>query len=1213
MGSLLARAAEEKAELNAGKIRAARFLARSSPSYIEDMDVLGLDASAAPDDASTVYDGDVTETGTQAESASQAGDDTRSEAGESTTGGGSDEGSAVSRAKSQRSANDPRVRAKMRVANDYKLLLSAASKGGIGGLWKVRYLLRKPNVRADHRDNKGRSAMYIAAERGHPSIIEALLQNRGKVDNPTNAKWTPLHAAAFHGQMKCMETLMAASASVNARDMHGCTPLILAASSPKLFIVDLVSAGDRKKRKKFRKGAVQKQNKIDAGKSGKNKGQITDPFTMWKFFPNRIELIAINILLKEPLLQIDLADNMKRTALTYAARYGRTYAISRLLHAKANPKHSDGNGRTPLFHAAANGHNEAVEMFLRVGASPNVTDQYFASPLHIVLQNGDDTLANTLISSEASVNAIDCEGRTPIMIAMDTGNHMMFGALVERRSNLDVKDIRGWNVIMYAVETDMLGEVLPLLSRSGERVKGILRLYDPQGRNSLHHAAFHPNIQQATQALTALIKLDAVAAQIGDCNGDTAVHMAAELGRLEMLRAMGEWLGPLDFANHRGETPLMYAAHGGHMASVIALLEDKGKGPLADGSKIDLEGKSVLMHACSSGRLDLVNLILQNREGRHPDLKFPPLDVNQADKHGTTALHVAASEGFWQLLPSLVLAGSNKAAKDNDGCTALHAAAIEDEVLAVATLIDIGLDPNAGDNQGWTPLMHAAWKGADDVVRLLVDAGANLDARNCDGDTALQITLRRKDGLMKRTRDILTDGLLDSDFYTTHSVDARGHMMVTVVKAHDLYQEGKADQINSYVYLELCTSKGTAPMVGYTTCVLTEASPQWHEVFSFDVERIDPSAYLIAWVVSAPGDDFHDIVEGATYGLTEEQMQEVAMKRAVAGEEAPPFKPDFNKALGRMLKRQGHFHNRHDDADVLKKSQLASMPNQPALSTYQRHEIPILERRWNDVMNLRQLLQKTGCDIMEPLIPRTHMPLGCIVARFRHLRGSIWGVEPVVMDRKLRLNAKGSMHIELDFRPRYFNAVDPLAKQRQEDEFQPRTPRADDLEETAETAALSAQEGIAIERMNDLILTGAGGENIRGGREAMQQNPVEMYQKYEQVSKWAEQVIKTRKRIADEEFRTADPDATGGMSWITEKVKSYQRQYQAHKEKKEKTKEMLDVRVQAVVQPPAGLSIAKATTTTKPQPGQPKTAFNAIPQLRVEPWLEDILAGSRFV
>ena len=71
------------------------------------------------------------------------------------------------------------------------------------------------------------------------------------------------------------------------------------------------------------------------------------------------------------------------------------------------------------------------------------------------------------------------------------------------------------------------------------------------------------------------------AASFGDCNGDTAIHSAAERGRLEanrseagrrwraavigcqqVLRIFIDRLPALDFLNNRGETPLHYAALG---------------------------------------------------------------------------------------------------------------------------------------------------------------------------------------------------------------------------------------------------------------------------------------------------------------------------------------------------------------------------------------------------------------------------------------------------------------------------------------------------------------------------------------------------------------------------------------------------------------------------------------------------------------------------
>merc|ERR1719253_438670 len=140
----MAKRDEEKAELHAGKLRATRFLARSSPSYMEDLDILGMATGEDRDDASTAYDGDVTETGTQAESASQGGEhsgDEHSEAGDSDAGG-SRTGSKTSSGGKSRDPTDPRQRAK-----DNRVLLAAASRGGLSGLWKVRYLLRKPNIR----------------------------------------------------------------------------------------------------------------------------------------------------------------------------------------------------------------------------------------------------------------------------------------------------------------------------------------------------------------------------------------------------------------------------------------------------------------------------------------------------------------------------------------------------------------------------------------------------------------------------------------------------------------------------------------------------------------------------------------------------------------------------------------------------------------------------------------------------------------------------------------------------------------------------------------------------------------------------------------------------------------------------------------------------------------------------------------------------------
>merc|ERR1740138_2010204 len=87
-----------------------------------------------------------------------------------------------------------------------------------------------------------------------------------------------------------------------------------------------------------------------------------------------------------------------------------------------------------------------------------------------------------------------------------------------------------------------------------------------------------------------------------------------------------------------------------------------------------------------------------------------------------------------------------------------------------------------------------------------------------------------------------------------------------------------------------------------------------------------------------------------------------------------------------------------------------------------RTTIPYEERRWTEVANFRAMLKRSGLEVEEPLVPRSHMPLGCVVVRFRHLRSAVWGIEPTEIYRTLRLGCRGNLRLEIDFRPRFFRA-----------------------------------------------------------------------------------------------------------------------------------------------------------------------------------------------
>lgn len=1236
IGLLRAKRDEEINEFAQSRNRAQTYLRTCKPDYIktakEDI-LLGL---KPVDDDDEESDSDASNPFQESESSSDPAED---------LGDGGGKARTEEQEKEKEDSRKMKEQATLKLVEERKALLVAASKGQRR---KVQQFCASKTGNINYRDRHGRSALYLAAEKGQPRALEALLKAQAKVENPNENGWTPLHAATFHGQVTCMdELILSGAADLNAKDNYECTPLILAASSPKLYLTDLVSKADRKKLVPVRNEILEFERK-----QGKKKEELSlknvPPEEWWTHYPTRLELIVINRLLLAPgkvgakRCVIDQYDKKQRTPLMYAARFGRTYAVSRLLAAKADQQRKDRDGRTPIMSAASNEHYETVELLLMAGSTVNCTDHFFSTPLHGALEKGDEPMTKLLLEASASVNVYDCEGRTPILLAMDQKNRRLFAEIVNKRSNLDVLDKRGWNVVIYAIESGMLKEIEPLLSKLGDRAKLILRNVDPEGKNSMHHAVDLEDMRQAEKDVDIICRLDSEAAIYGDCNGDTPIHYAAQSGRLDILRMLVKDMQYADRDNDRGETPLHYAAHSGHLACVVALVDCRNREPLCDAGIVDKTGRSLLMHACVSGHLDLCNMLLQNREGDHPYMKLPQLDVNHQDTMGVTALSTAAREGQWHLLPSLVIAGANLMAKDNDGFTALHWAATEDEALCTSCLMDLAADPDSIDAKGWTSLMHAVARGCDEVVRVLVDCGTNLDVRNWDGDTAIQICARRRDAkeLVQITTDILTDGMLEIDNPARHSIEAKGHFVVSVLDALDLYMEGKVGEMNTYVCLQLRTMRGGSPFVAFTSCVKASPSPEWHEVFRFDTENLDPSACLVAWVIAAPGDDDDQIIAGAEHGLSEEQLQKLKQAHLRSGVPLVKNQPDFNTAMQTAFNRLTKKADRNEDQEVARLRKLAMAQSRGCEPTMDlvvpagRAHMTMEQRRWEDVSNLRALLERSGCEIQDPLVPRTHLPLGCVVMRFRQLREAVWGLEPVQISRTLRLNCRGNLRLELDFRPTFFKPkTDPrvvqMSSQEEEEIYsvRPLDPEDDSFDGLA---LLQESKGNMADPMKKQLEDYNRFKKGRG-------DPYKLYRRYKQVMQWSSDMIETaeeeqillRERKHKFEKRTKPPEGEEQPTWqkrltsageagrvyALDAAERYKQQQKTRKDRSD----AMDRPVGAPPPPPPPAKTQKENIAAIVKQRQPQFTYNPDdlptdwPKLKVEPWMQDLLETSRFM
>ncbi|KAA0172617.1 hypothetical protein FNF27_05843 [Cafeteria roenbergensis] len=185
---------------------------------------------------------------------------------------------------------------------------------------------------------------------------------------------------------------------------------------------------------------------------------------------------------------------------------------------------------------------------------------------------------------------------------------------------------------------------------------------------------------------------------------------------------------------------LWEAAKEGNTAEARRLLDERAP---VDWQNDDADGTTALMAAARHGHNDTVELLLDRGA-----------DLGATGSYGTTALTAAAAGGSKATVELLLDRGADLAAKDSMGYTVLMAAAARGHKDTVELLLDRGADLAAKDSDGKTALMRAASSGNKDMVKLLLDRGADLAAKDRGCRTVLMAAV---DGGRADTVELLLD------------------------------------------------------------------------------------------------------------------------------------------------------------------------------------------------------------------------------------------------------------------------------------------------------------------------------------------------------------------------------------------------------------------------------------------------------------------------
>lgn len=266
------------------------------------------------------------------------------------------------------------------------------------------------------------------------------------------------------------------------------------------------------------------------------------------------------------------------------------------------------------------------------------------------------------------------------------------------------------------------------------------------------------------------------------------IHMAARMGRLNVLESRYLETSNFSALDWRGRTPAFFACEQGHLDCVRFLIETKG----CDVNAKDKFGMTCLHIAFEQGHVEIIEYLLSQGATTVSDmLGRTPIDVAtekgqievlrffaskdlsklcQVDERGKNLMHIAAESGHTEIIQFLgSIEGIDVNKPDAMGLAPLHYAAERDHDEAIRALLGVqGCNRTVADARGVTPLHLAAEFGC---VKAITALTAPIEAPNSvkDSNGRTPLMLAAANGHLYAVQEIMKCRGID-----VHEVDKTG-------------------------------------------------------------------------------------------------------------------------------------------------------------------------------------------------------------------------------------------------------------------------------------------------------------------------------------------------------------------------------------------------------------------------------------------------------
>uniref|UniRef100_A0ABM0LU22 Uncharacterized protein LOC100376500 n=1 Tax=Saccoglossus kowalevskii TaxID=10224 RepID=A0ABM0LU22_SACKO len=572
----------------------------------------------------------------------------------------------------------------------------------------VEILVDKFKASVLARTKDGSTLMHIASQCGHPETAMMFLKKGVPLHMPNKAGAVCLHAASKRGHNAVVKSLLQKGAFVDAKTKvciffsDNYTALHISVQYCKPFVVQTLLGY----------GA---QVQLKGGKAGETPLHIAARV-------KEGEKVA-EMLLKSG-ADVNAAQENGETAMHIAARHGQLKMMQALLEEFGDTLCQSKTGENPLHISVRHCHWEIInELTTYLYREKSRVESVLAinmqtvegeTPLHyaaeitkdmIHYENEDVDTVKILLENDADINiTTKLTQETPLHYCARAGNADIMLQMVKHlgpaRVQLAVnrQSKNGWSPLLVASEQGHI-DIVKILLQHNARVD----VFDEHGKAALHLAAENGHVEVADILLWHKAFVNAKSKL-----GVTPLHLGAQNGYNKLIKLLIETHNAtIDALSLAKQTPLHMAAQNGQLEVCETLLKMK-----ADSNATDIHGQTPLHLAAENDHAEIVKLFLKHK----PEL------VNMANVDGSTCAHIAASKGSVAVIKELLRfnrIGVTTAKNKTNDSTALHLSAEGGHKEVVRVLIDAGASPTEENADGMTAIHLAAKKGHVGVLEAL--------------------------------------------------------------------------------------------------------------------------------------------------------------------------------------------------------------------------------------------------------------------------------------------------------------------------------------------------------------------------------------------------------------------------------------------------------------------------------------------------------------